>query len=884
MVLPASRVDLKLLAAALAVFLGWPAPAASQEPAALRDADVPTVAEIRGFPTGATFSTYRDIERVVEGIAAASPRVLLETYGSSVEGRPLRLAWVSSPGNLARLEELRAANRALAEPGGAADSALADRPVFVWLSFGVHGDEASPSEAALELLDYLAAARDPGVEEWLERAVIVIDPLLNPDGHERYVAWYRAVAGFEPNPDPRAREHRPPWPGGRTNHWYADLNRDWAWGVQPETRARLAAYLATLPQVHVDFHEMDPGSSYFFFPAAAPFHLYYPESTARWGRVFGDANAAAFDARGWTYFTEEDFDLFYPGYGDSWPSFQGATGMTYEQAGGGEAGVLYRRADGSLLTLAERVEHHRVAALTTIATAVRHRAERLADFADFWRPATRVASGAPAAYLLPRAGADADSLAALLVRQGIEVDTLAAELSAAGIEPYPGAPAVESLGAGTYLVRGDQPRGRYLAALMAPGWAAADTSLFYDITGWALPYLFDVAAYRTDRTPAVTAHPWRGPGAPDPERAEAVAGAAGAVAYAWPYGSVADVAAAGRLAAAGWRVGVATRGFRAGGRAWSAGSFVVTLARQPDSLAGPAGAARLRAALAESGARAAPLASFRTAEGIDLGSDRFRTIPLPRVALAAGPATDPGSVGAAWQLLARAGIPIDLVSPGDLAARPGADGDSLAGLDRAGMDLAGYTAIVLPDGPGAAAYAAAFGEGGVARLRRWVEDGGTLIGIRSGAAWLTAGESGITEVELAEAPDPPEEDRLRPAAAREADDVRRRIPGTLVQAVVDTTSLLGFGFPGGAAAVLVRDPVELALAESGNAWVYADLEPLAGYLPPAARERLSGTPFGVVTRVGRGHAVLFADDPAFRGIVHALARAYLDAVLLVPAS
>lgn len=850
----------------------WTAPVPAQEPVAAgpHDPDVPTVAELRGFPTGAGFSTYREIERVMEGVAAGSERVRLETYGSSVEGRPLRLAWVSSPANLARLDELRAANRGLMETPDSVD--LAEWPIFVWLSFGVHGDEASAPEAALELLYHLAASRDPAVTSWLDRAVVTIDPLLNPDGHERYVVWYRGVLGEAPDPDPEAREHRPPWPGGRTNHWYADLNRDWAWGVQPETRARREAYLATLPQVHVDFHEMEPESSYFFFPAASPVHAFYPSSTALWGRVFGQANASVFDARGWPYYTEEDFDLFYPGYGDSWPSFYGATGMTYEQAGGGTAGVVLALRDGSVLTLSDRIEHHLVAAVTTIATAVDHRAERLADFVGFWRPEERTAPGAPAAYLVPRAGPEADSLAALLVRQSVRVDTLAAELSGVGLVPYPGSPPRTTFPPGTFLLPGDQPLGRYLAALMAPGDVLPDTSLFYDLTGWTLPYLYDVPAYQATSPPTVASHAWR----PAPARV-ASSPPAGTVALAWPYESLADVVAAARLAGRGGRVRVATRPFRAAGRSWRAGTFVVAVQGSPDSLTASD-------VLAEAGARPVALGSFRTEDGSDLGSDRFRPLRPARVAIAAGPATDPSSVGAVWHLLSRAGVALDLVALEDLAARPGADADSLAGRGRRPLELDAYTAILLPDGPGADAYASALGKEGATRLAEWVEDGGTLIGVRAGAAWLTEGKSGISDIELAAEPEAAGEDRLRPEAVRELEEVRQRIPGTLLLAAVDTTAALGFGFPGGEAAVLARDPTELSAAEEGNAWVFADRDPLAGYLPAAARERLPGTPYAVVAGKGRGWVVLFADDPGFRGIVPALEKLYLNAILIVPSS
>jgi hypothetical protein len=839
------------------------------------DPAVPTVAKLRGFGTGATFSHHADVERVLSGLDGASDRIRLERYGRSVEDRDLWLAWVSSPANLAVLDSLRGVNLAVVE--GVPIASGPDRPIFVWLSFGVHGDEASSTEAALELVYHLAASRDPVVVRWLEQAVVVVDPLLNPDGHERYVTWFRSVMGPEPDPDPAAREHRPPWPSGRTNHWYSDLNRDWAWGVQPETRARVEAYLATMPQVHVDFHEMDPGSTYFFFPAAPPIHGYYPPSTGEWGKVFGTANAAAFDERGWPYYTGEDYDLYYPGYGDSWPSFLGATGMTYEQAGGGEAGVVLGREGEEPLTLADRAARHLKAAMTTIETAVSHRERRLSDFAAFWGSEARRAPSAPAAWAISGYGASADALAELLVRQGVRVDTLAGTAIQAGLEPYAGTPPAASLAVGTLIVPSDQPFGRYAAALLEPDTTLPDTSLFYDITGWALPFLYDVDAWRVERMPEAPHDPWK-----PPRLAIPVVPPDGTVALAWSYEEVSDVMAAGRLAARGFRVRVSDRPFTAAGRRFPRGSFVIPSSSQPEELEG--NPAALAAAVREAGARPVALESFHSDDGVDLGSDHVRLLRAPRIALASGPGTRPGSVGGAWHLLvAEANLPLDVIRLGDIVAEEGADEDSLAGVERAPLDLDPYTAIVLPDAESPLAYEAALGEEGARRLQAWVRRGGTLIAVRSAAAWLGDSTTGIADLELAP-PVPPPGDAARraPESVRAAEEIRARIPGTLLAVAVDTTAVLGYGYADGRAAVLVQDPTELELAEDGNAWVFADASALAGYLPADARRRLPGRPYAVVLEVGRGRVVAFADDPGFRGIMYGLKKLYLNAALLMP--
>jgi hypothetical protein len=223
--------------------------------------------------------------------------------------------------------------------------------VAVWLSFGIHGNEASPSEAALGLAYHFAAASDESTSTLLAHSVVLIDPCLNPDGRERYVSWLGDVLGSRPDPAPGSREHDEPWPGGRENHYFFDLNRDWAWLTQVESKSRAHAYLAWLPQVHVDFHEMWANSSYFFFPPERPLHPLYPREVMEWARVFGRANAAAFDARGWRYFTEETFDLYYPGYGDTLADLPRRGGNDLRASRGGQAGLNFRRADGDTLTL-----------------------------------------------------------------------------------------------------------------------------------------------------------------------------------------------------------------------------------------------------------------------------------------------------------------------------------------------------------------------------------------------------------------------------------------------------------------------------------------------------------------------------------------------------
>lgn len=295
-------------------------------------AQIPSPESFLGYKVGTKFTPHYRLLEYYKAVAAASPStVKLQQYGTTNEGRPLMVAFVSSAQNIANLETIRTKN--IERTNGKAASA--DNTAIVWLSYNVHGNESSSSEASLLTLHALADPNNQQTKAWLQNTVVVMDPCLNPDGRDRYVNWYNSVAGKTFNPKPESREHREPWPGGRSNHYNFDLNRDWAWQTQVETQQRVALYNKWLPQIHVDFHEQGYNEPYYFAPAAEPFH----EVITPWQREFqgtiGRNHAKYFDEKGWLYFTKERFDLLYPSYGDTYPIYNGSIGMTYEQGGGG---------------------------------------------------------------------------------------------------------------------------------------------------------------------------------------------------------------------------------------------------------------------------------------------------------------------------------------------------------------------------------------------------------------------------------------------------------------------------------------------------------------------------------------------------------------------
>ncbi|MCY7291846.1 MAG: M14 family metallopeptidase, partial [Ferruginibacter sp.] len=337
-----------------------------------------------GYQLGSKFTAHHKLVAYFEAASKASPSTMkLEKYGETTEGRPLIIGLISSPENIAALEDIRKNNLRLTgllndKPGNA------NAPAIVWLSYNVHGNEPSSSEVSMKVLYELLSGKNTSLNNWLKNTVVIIDPCLNPDGRERYVNWFTQMSGSLPNADPNAREHSEPWPGGRSNHYNFDLNRDWAWQTQVESQTRLAKYQQWMPQIHCDFHEQSPNNPYYFAPAAEPVH----EAVTQWQKDFqvtvGKNHAKYFDNNGWLYFTKQYFDLFYPSYGDTYPLFNGSIGMTYEQAGHSRGGVSIALDNADTLTLADRIEHHFTTSISTIEIASANAQKLLTGFKKYF--------------------------------------------------------------------------------------------------------------------------------------------------------------------------------------------------------------------------------------------------------------------------------------------------------------------------------------------------------------------------------------------------------------------------------------------------------------------------------------------------------------------
>lgn len=826
------------------------------------DPAVPTPASVLGYPLGQRFTQHHRVLDYLHALDAASDRVTLWTYGETYEGRPLTLVAISSPQNLARLEEIRNQQLRLAWPAGLGTRELqelqARAPAIVWLGYGVHGNESSSTEAAMATAYVLAAGQGPNAVP-LDDVVVLIEPLLNPDGRERYVHGYLQRRGAQADAAPEGMEHFEDWPGGRFNHYLTDLNRDWAWGTQQETRARLAAYQRWEPQVAVDLHEMGYDSTYFFPPAAQPILGDIDSRTLHWLEVFGRGNAAAFERQGWLYFKEEQFDLFYPGYGDSYPSLRRAVGMTYEVAGGGRAGQAVRQWNDRSLTLADRLARHTATSLATVATAARNRRQLVADFV-----AARLAAGegSVTTYLWSAEQQQASSLAELLALHGVTLERLARPQEVEARAVIEGASGPQRFAAGTWVASTSQPLGSLLRVLLEREMPMPASFLerqrqrleqnrsteFYDITAWSLAMAYGVEVWAVDGELS------------DLEPAAAIPAAGkvegeGAFGFLVPPEGLSSYRLAAALERAGFTLRLALEGFELRGRSWPAGTLFVPRSGNAADLP-----ARLGELAAESGATAWGIDTGYTESGLSLGSDDLVPLRAPRIGLVGGEGISPTGHGALWFLLDQlVSVPFSRLELSHL-------GD---------VDLGSFDVLVLPEGD----YGS-LGDPVVAELKRWLQRGGTLVAVGRAQGWLADHELSTFKPWSGEKSSESSSSGRHMGLESQPIDT----PGAALATVLSMEHPLALGLDAAPAVLTQGERILLPSGDPRRDVLRArEEEPvIAGFVWPEAVPRLAGSLLVGTEPMGAGRVVVFAQDPAFRNFWRATMPLFLNAVCYGP--
>jgi hypothetical protein len=801
--------------------------------------------EFLGYKIGSRYTPHHKVVSYFQYVAqAASANVKLQQYGETNEHRPLYLAFVASQENLANLENIRLNNLRLANVAKDKMMPSEAAPAIVWLSYNVHGNETSSSEAAMLTVFALADPANAQSKEWLKNTVVVIDPCLNPDGRERYINWFNSVVGKDFNPTKISREHREPWPGGRSNHYNFDLNRDWSWQTQVESRQRIAQYNQWLPQVHVDFHEQGPNQPYYFAPAAQPYH----EVITKWQRDFqesiGKNHAKYFDKNGWLYFTKEIFDLLYPSYGDTYPIYNGSIGMTYEQGGGPAGGLGIDTDEGDTLTLYDRAIHHYTTGMSTVEIASINASELVKQYRKFFNEAASGNIGEYKSYVIKNNPEDAQRLAALmelLDKNGIQYGTTG-NGTGRGYSYQQKKEVAFSFATGDLVISSAQSKAALVKVLFEPETKLVDSAT-YDITAWAMPYVYGLTGYASKLVVST------GTGKVLPDFTDNVP--QDAYGYVIRWDGVASAKVMAQLLAKGVKVRYAETGFKANGQSYGNGSLIIV--KKANERFGNAlwkvvsdvcNANKVKMNMVNTG---------MVEKGYDFGSYYVHPMTAVRVAMLTGEGTNENAAGEIWNFFDNElKYKLTLINANDVSRIRWSDIDVL----------------ILPDGR----YKFLNDKDQAEQFRQWIDNGGRVVALENAVSQLSKQDWSLLKSKNepdsnADAKDKDKDpyEAIRQFDCRERNMLSFSTPGAIFKVDVDNTHPLMFGYPKYYYTLKMDNKVYEFMKDGGwNVGVMRKENQLAGYVGYKLNSKLKdGLLFGV-QELGDGTVTYITDNVMFR--------------------
>ncbi|TRX58637.1 zinc carboxypeptidase [Fulvivirga sp. M361] len=793
-----------------------------------------------GYQLGERFTRHHRVVEYFEHVAASQPNVKLEQYGETYEHRPLITAVVSSQQNMDRWDEIRENNlrRAKMLEGNIADDNIA----IVWLSYNIHGNEASSIEASMQTIYELVTNDRAG--NWMKNTVVIIDPCINPDGRDRYANFYNQYGSHDFNPDGNATEHREPWPGGRPNHYLFDLNRDWAWQTQQESVQRIKAYHEIMPHIHVDFHEQGHNNPYYFAPAAEPFH----EVITPWQREFqqtiGKNHSKYFDKENWLYFTKERFDLLYPSYGDTYPTYNGAIGMTYEQAGGGFAGLGIITEYEDTLTLKDRVLHHFTTGMSTVEISSLN-ARRLTDeFKKYFSNNVNSPAGKYKTYVIKGSNGK-DKIASVtqfLEKQKIRYGTGSSKARLRGFNYLKNGTSELSISSNDLIISTYQPKSRLVTALFEPVAKLSDT-LTYDITAWSIPYAYGVEAYALSEKIAVT-------GTYKFSEPRSLTIKSKPYAYLAKYNSLEDVKWLSSILQKGIHVRVAHKRFTLNGSSFEKGTLVVT--RRTNERLGERFDEIIHETAKKYDRDIMPVRTGFMDSGVDLGSGEIARIKKPKIAVLSGAQTSSLSFGEIWHFFERQlDYPITPIRT-DYFKK---------------IDLDDYNVLILPHG-----QYTIFSEDQLKRISKWVGNGGKLIAIGNALNGFKD-RNGFLLKEFSDGEKKKDNGRdsdngmrlLQSFESYERDNLSKAIFGAIFKVTLDQSNPLAYGYGPEYYSLKTTNSRYAYLEKGQNVGVLKkDSSPVSGFAGFKAVSKLENSLVFGIEQKGKGQIIYMVDNPLFR--------------------
>jgi hypothetical protein len=805
--------------------------------------EIPAPKQIIGHEVGEWHLTHDKLVYYMQELARISDRAVWEEYGRSYENRPLGQLIISSPENIKNIEQIRLQHIKLCDPAVSDKSDIKNMPLFVKLGFGVHGNESSAQNASVLTAYYLIAGEGVKIDELLKNTVILIDPALNPDGMQRHSTWVNMTRSLNNNPDPNSWEFSEPWPGGRTNHYWFDLNRDYIMLQHPESVGRVSAFYKWRPNINTDHHEMGANSTFFFQPGVqSRNNPLTPTDNQYLTAEIAKFHEKYLNSIGSLYYTEESFDDFYVGKGSSYPDIHGSVGILFEQAG--VKGHL-KDTPGGQLSFPFAIRNHFIVSLSTLEAGLNMRTNLLESQRNFYKEAIGQADKYPVKAFIFTETADNGRLNAFitnLLRHHIKIYKSAKDISKYGVDYKAGS---------SYVVPLKQDEYRFVRSLFEPVLNFTD-SVFYDISTWVLPMSFNI-----QYSPISVVKELEGLSGEEivytPATQGTLSATKDAYAYIFEWNEYLSPKALYKLQSSGIIARVATEKFICDDgnlkKAFTYGAIMIPASGQ--KIAGEE-----LYKLIESVAKDCNIAIYGTKtgltpKGIDLGSNSFSVLQKPSVLMFAGDGITSSDAGEIWHMFdTRFNIPVTMVT----ASRFGS------------LDLDKYNVLIIAGSPDISAAA-------VENIKNWNKKGGTIIGYENGNNWISKNK--LAEIEFV--PAVASKVKTGVYANRSGDAQVHQIPGSIFETRLDLSHPLCYGY--------IRDVLPVFKSSStaakkdenvyNNPIVYSKSPLLSGYCTKENIERIKETPFASV----HGNRVIsIYDNTNFRAIWYGTNKIFMNAV------
>jgi len=773
-----------------------------------------------GYDIGTQFSRHSQVVDYFDHVSKEmSENILLINYGKTYERRPLFYAVISSKENIAEIESIKLNNLSALD----VNENRSNDKAIVWLSYSVHGNESSSTEASMQTVYELLTGR----AELLQNTVVIIDPCLNPDGRDRYANWYNQTKTTPYNTNKISREHIEPWPGGRANHYLFDLNRDWAWITQIESQQRLREYQKWMPHVHVDFHEQGINEPYYFAPAAEPYH----EVITNWQRDFqfmiGKNNAKYFDENGWLYFTKEIFDLLYPSYGDTYPTYLGAIGMTYEQAGGGVAGLGILNSEGKNLTLVDRVKHHTVAGISTVEISSANSDRLNKEFVNFFKNKNK------STYYIMNGDSDKiDQLSKFLKKHEIDFySTKVQKLNAFNYNKNK----ITSYTTTTndLIIPNSQAKGKLVDVFLERTTKLSD-SMTYDITAWSLPFVYGVNAYSTSKKIETSEY--------KENKVENIIDE-DAVAYASIWNHMNDAKFLSNLIENKIKVRYNEKIIRNGDLTLPRGSVIIYKGDQTDLVY-----EKVLFELADkNNIKLHPIYSGMSEFGPDLGSDSVKLVKNKKIAIFSG---EDGSnrvsslnYGAIWHFFEQElKYPLTHLNVDNFK----------------NIELNQFDVLIIPSGY----YGSIGNEANLEKIRKWISKGGNLIAFENAIRIFTDKDGFSIKLKRNKSENKQEDVKYEDLNRNR---IQNYLSGAIFKINLDNTHPLAFGYPNEYYSLKTSTSTYEKLKTGYNVGkINEDDDSTIGFVGDKIKNKFKNSLVFGHERIGRGNIIYFTDNVMFR--------------------